>query len=172
MLSLPTPPPAFVKFLAEKTEGNPFFLAEYLRTAVSEQVLVRTRAGHWTFAESDDPTEVVCESLPLPRSLREVVVRRLSTLTPRALAVLRAAAVIGREFDPQVLQEVAGVDEQELAGALTELVDRHVIENAEFGAFRISHDKLREIPYAELDDSTRRAAPCPRGDGARGTRRR
>ena len=157
MLSLPNPPAAFVRFLAEKTEGNPFFLAEYLRTAVSEQVLIRTRLGHWTLAETDDPTDSICESLPLPRSLREVIGRRLETLSPRATGVLRSATVIGREFDLGVLQEVTGLDEHELASALTELVDRHVIENTEAGGFRISHDKLREIPYAELGDDERRS---------------
>lgn len=157
MLSLPTPPAAFVRFLADKTEGNPFFLAEYLRTAVSEQVLIRTPSGHWTFAESNDPTDVICESLPLPRSLREVISRRLETLSPRAAGVLRSAAVIGREFDLGVLQHVAGLEEHELTSALTELVDRHVIENTEAGGFRISHDKLREISYAELGDAERRS---------------
>ena len=152
MLSLSNPPAAFVRFLADKTEGNPFFLAEYLRTAVSEQVLIRTRSGHWTLAETDDPTDVICESLPLPRSLREVIGRRLETLSPRAAGVLGCATVIGREFDLGVLQQVAGLEEHELAAALTELVDRHVIENAEAGGFRISHDKLREIPYAALGD--------------------
>ena len=170
MLSLPTPPPAFVKFLAEKTEGNPFFLAEYLRTAVSEQVLVRTRAGHWTFAESDDPTEVVCESLPLPRSLREVVVRRLSTLTPRALAVLRSAAVIGREFDPT---GAAGSRRRRRAGAGGGLdragrSTRHR-ECGTRGLPDLSRQAARDpVRRAGRQHATR--APCPRGGGARGTR--
>jgi predicted ATPase len=73
MLALADPPPAFVAFLARESGGNPFFVAEYLRTAVAERVLVRDSRGRWQIADTRVPTEEACEALPLPRSLRQVV---------------------------------------------------------------------------------------------------
>ena len=42
MLALADPPRAFVEFVTPQSEGNPFFVAEYLRTAVAERLLQRT----------------------------------------------------------------------------------------------------------------------------------
>jgi serine/threonine protein kinase len=151
MLAIRQPPREFVSFLSRKSEGNPFFVMEYLRMAVAEQVIVRTPAGEWMFSETTDPTEVLCESLPLPRSLREVINRRLDRLSPAARGAVNCATLIGREFDVALLQTALSVSDAEMAVIVAELEDRHVIEPAEAAdTFRFAHDKLREIPYAEL----------------------
>jgi serine/threonine protein kinase/tetratricopeptide (TPR) repeat protein len=53
MLALDPPPQAFVRFLLEQSEGNPFFVGEYLRTAVSEGLLNRDELGRWQVAEPE-----------------------------------------------------------------------------------------------------------------------
>ena len=119
--------------------------------AVAEQVVVRTTAGEWTFSESTDPTEVLCESLPLPRSLREVIQRRLQSLSPAARAAVDLATLIGREFDAETLQTALQAGDAAMASIIGELADRHVIEMSDLaGSYRFAHDKLREIPAAEL----------------------
>lgn len=151
MLAIPQPPREFVSFLARKSEGNPFFVMEYLRMAIAEQVIVRTPAGEWTFSDATDPTEVLCESLPLPRSLREVINRRLGSLSPSARATVNCATLIGREFDAGTLQTALGTSDDEMTMILGELMDRHVIEASVLAdTYRFSHDKLREIPYDEM----------------------
>ncbi len=156
MLAIRRPPREFVSFLATRSEGNPFFVMEYLRVAVAEQVVVRTAAGEWTFSETTDPTEVLCESLPLPRSLRDVINRRLASVSPAARAAVSCATLIGREFDARTLQLALGVGDADIVAVMAELVDRHVVEEAD-GAdtYRFAHDKLREIPAAELNAAER-----------------
>lgn len=157
MLALREPPRGFVSFLSSKSEGNPFFVTEYLRMAVAEQVIVRTPAGKWKFAETTDPTEVICESMPLPRSLREVIDRRLSILSPSAREAVNCATLMGREFERATLQAALGASDAVISEILGELSDRRVIEPVETAdAFRFAHDKLREIPYAELSADQRR----------------
>ncbi|MFN7975206.1 MAG: hypothetical protein U0166_23115 [Acidobacteriota bacterium] len=45
MLALPDPPAGFVRALGERSRGNPFFVAEYLRVAVAERLLDRDESG-------------------------------------------------------------------------------------------------------------------------------
>jgi eukaryotic-like serine/threonine-protein kinase len=157
MLAMHQPPRGFVSFLFAKSEGNPFFLAEYLRMAVAEQVILRTPAGEWTFAATTDPTEVVCESLPLPRSLRDVIERRLAVLSAAARQAVNCATLLGREFDAATLRAALLVSEAEMSAILGELADRHIIEAMETAdTFRFAHDKLREIPHAALSADERR----------------
>jgi len=157
MLSIDEAAPEFVRYLSDKSEGNSFFVAEYLRMAVAEQVLVRDALGQWRLAESTEPTAVLCESLPLPQSLREVVERRLLGLTPSTHEIMLFAATLGREFDLGVLQLVASHTDTQILDAMADLVQRYVVEPVEDGAgFRFTHDKLRELPYAALEDAQRK----------------
>jgi serine/threonine protein kinase/tetratricopeptide (TPR) repeat protein len=157
MLALPSPPKAFVNFLARRSEGNPLFVTEYLRMAVAEQVLVRNPWGQWSIADTTEPTEVLCEALPLPRSLREVVERRLEGLSVDARRLLACAAVLGRQFEMDVLQDATSMEESALFLALNELTARHIIEPTDAGnGLRFAHDKLREIPYREIPEVERR----------------
>lgn len=155
-LSLAEPPRGFVRFLAERSEGNPYFVTEYLRMAVSERVLVRNAQGQWIFADTADPTEDLCSSLPLPRSLRDVVDRRLRKLSPLAFRVMKCASVIGREVDIGIVQMAEALCEAEASEAIDELVSRHVLELTEVSGCRFTHDKIREIPYSELPEGERR----------------
>ncbi|MEY4580924.1 MAG: hypothetical protein RL701_5627 [Pseudomonadota bacterium] len=159
MLSLDEAAPDFVRFLSDKSEGNAFFVTEYLRIAVAEQVLVRNDSGQWSLAQSTEPTSVLCESLPLPWSLREVVERRLAGLTPSTHGVMLLAATIGRQFELTVLQQAAAVSDAAALDAVTDLVQRQIIEPLEDApGFRFTHDKMREIPYASFATQARATA--------------
>src|SRR5690349_13408059 len=67
MLAMRRPPLGLVQFLARAAEGNPFFVAEYLRTAVAEGILHR-RAGAWLLAgTAEGAAEATrCEASPPP----------------------------------------------------------------------------------------------------------
>ncbi|HKP61681.1 MAG TPA: AAA family ATPase [Polyangiales bacterium] len=157
MLSISRAPSAFIDYLSKQSEGNPFFVAEYLRTAVAEQLLVRDPSGQWQIAQSSEPTEVMCAALPLPHSLREVVERRVEQLDPVSRRILVVAGIIGREFDLSLLQAAAAVSEEEAIDAIAELVQRQVLEPARGADFRFAHDKLRQIPIGDLPPHERQA---------------
>ncbi len=155
MLAMPKPPTELVRVLVRRSSGNPFFVAEFLRTAVAEQLLYRER-GQWRISSEGRATEATYDALPLPGSLRELVGRRLAGLSPEAHALVQAAAVLGREVDAEVLQAVAGFAESEALAAVKELLGRQVLEEVRAGRLRFVHDKLREIAYEHLDDARRR----------------
>jgi serine/threonine protein kinase/tetratricopeptide (TPR) repeat protein len=152
MLALESPPRPLVHFLASRCEGNPFFVAEYLRTAVGEGLLARTRSGQWQIAGAT-PDAI---TIPLPTALGELVLRRLGSLSERARQLVGVAAVFGRECETPLLLEAAGLREQEAMEAVVELIARQVLEEQVPGRLRFVHDKLREGAYEAVGAARRR----------------
>src|SRR5688572_9529007 len=66
-------PPDFVSFLAAQSEGNPFFVGEYLRAALGEGILVRTTSGRWNVKSER-------RDLRLPVTLFDLVAHRIVSL--------------------------------------------------------------------------------------------
>ncbi|MBI2565785.1 MAG: protein kinase [Candidatus Schekmanbacteria bacterium] len=159
MMAMATAPELFSRYLARHSEGNPFFVAEYLRLAVDEGVLFRDDGGHWLVRAAGGEGEAsgaVYEALPLPQSLRDVVGRRLDGLSDAARAFVRAAAVLGREAPLLLVWQVTGLEEEALLAAADELVRRQVLEDGAAGCLRFAHDKLREVTYEGIDSGRRR----------------
>lgn len=155
MLAMASPPRELVRFLAAESEGNPFFVAEYLRTAVSEALLYRDGRGEWQLREpaAGAPPGF---PLPLPRSLAELIARRLDALGADALALVELAAVIGREIELDVLAAARGVaDLLDLHGGMNALMQGQVLEDARPGSVRFLHDKLRETVLARIAPARR-----------------
>ena len=136
-------PEGLVTSIAERAGGNPFYLAEYLQTAVEEGFL-RREGARWTAAE-----DVPAGELPLPHGIRDLLERRLARLSPRAQRVVEAAAVVGREADGALLLSVSPLDEDETLDAVTELLAHQVVEEHD-GGTRFAHDQLREAAYRRV----------------------
>src|SRR6202034_4258793 len=79
-----------------ETDGNPFFVREVLRHLSEIGAIFQDTAGHWT---AQGPPEQIA----LPESVRVVIGARVGRLGPAAEHVLSVAAVIGRDFDLELL---------------------------------------------------------------------
>lgn len=167
MLAIDAPPPRFVELVADKSEGNPFFIAELLRTAVAEQLLFRTEKGSWSLDRRLLASGAERSSLELPSSLVSLVERRLRGLSGAARQVLSVLSVAGREVELALLLEVTGWTEEDAWQPLRELVARQVLEEVRAvgptrgeghgGCFKFLHDKLRETAYRQIPAEERRA---------------
>ncbi|MCC9074651.1 AAA family ATPase [Litorilinea aerophila] len=134
---------SLVPRLYAETEGIPFLLAEQL--AALPETLDAAQEVHLA-----------------PASVRELFATRLESLDGMAGQVLSAAAVIGRSFDLETVQAAAGRSEEETVQGLETLVRRRlVVEQAGNGPggqprYDFSHEKLRELVYAETALARRR----------------
>jgi hypothetical protein len=151
MLSMKNPPLALRRFLAARAEGNPFFIAEYLRLLVAEGILQRID-GRWSVSLGGEPSSDY-SMLPAPQSLEVIVNRRLVRLSARALTTIEAASILGRDFAVATLAAITGLSDVEMASALREAQERQVVEVIDDDHYRFSHDKLREsaAAFAERD---------------------
>ncbi len=145
MLAAPDAPADFLQFLSQQSEGNPFFVAEYLRAAVAEKLLFR-ESGRWRVRKE---ARASYDALGLPGTLRDLVAKRFESLSPVASRVLEAAAVLGREVQESLLIATSADREDDAHAAITELLAQHVFDPTDEGV-RFTHDKLREGAYARI----------------------
>ncbi|HET7544952.1 MAG TPA: AAA family ATPase, partial [Polyangiaceae bacterium] len=147
MLGKGPPPPALVDFVGTESEGVPFFVAEYLRSALSESSLILDY-GSWKFERTslEGGTSPV---LGFPERLKELIRRRMRGLSSQALQCVEAAAVLGRELEPLVLARVLDCDVDRVHERATEAVQRGILEQTG-QRFRFAHDKFREVAYEGL----------------------
>lgn len=152
MLGFP-PPDTFATFMAEQTGGNPFFVAEYLRAAMTRGLLMRDGQGKWSVTLQAGNYE----ALGLPNTLVDVLALRLDTLGEDARAFVDAAAVLGREAAPHITQHVAKRADRTTRVGIEELLRKQILAEAGDGRLRFSHDKLREVTYDNIDEARRPA---------------
>jgi class 3 adenylate cyclase/predicted ATPase len=88
---------AVVEGIVHRAEGNPLFLAEFLRALLESGGESRDRS--WTLSAS--------RSHVLPASLESLFVARIDALPPGARKLLQLAAAIGRDFPIAVLERIA-----------------------------------------------------------------
>jgi serine/threonine protein kinase/tetratricopeptide (TPR) repeat protein len=148
MLALPSLPPDF-DGLVQQCEGNPFFVAEYLRAAISEGLLHRDATGRWRLDERA-ALRGPLHSLGLPDSIAELIHRRLRVLDSRAWTLVELAAILGREFDTELLLEASELEDTESLEGLETLRVRQILEEAPGGRLRFVHDKLRELSHGRI----------------------
>jgi class 3 adenylate cyclase/DNA-binding CsgD family transcriptional regulator len=157
-LGVESPPSGLVESIASNSDGNPFLIEELLAGLVAADAL-RLEDGRWTAAGRLTPS--------IPFDFGESVRQRLSVLDGTARKVVRAAALLGRRFDWDLLPGLVDVDGRTVVDALRVAVDEQLIEvvGNDFG-FR--HALTREAILAELlpperQDLARRALPAVEG---------
>jgi DNA-binding NarL/FixJ family response regulator len=90
----------------------------------------------------------------LPRSIRDVIAARLRRLNQVGQGLLRAAAVLGQEFDATVLGVITGQPPAVIQNLLADAARRRLVDRAE-GRGRFTHGLIREVLYAELSGEDR-----------------
>jgi len=135
--------------LMAETEGNPFFVGEMLRHLAETNAIYQDDSGRWV-ASPDLRTS------GLPVSIREVVGRRVARLGEQSQRVLSLAAVIGRDFDTEVLSRVAELDEDEVIDLCDQAVTATVLDVAEVaGRYSFAHALIEHTLYDSLSPSRR-----------------
>ncbi|HET8777348.1 MAG TPA: AAA family ATPase, partial [Candidatus Limnocylindria bacterium] len=83
-------------------------------------------------------------------TLREMLLARVGRLSAPARDLLRVVAVAGQSARHDVLAVVTRLDPSELAGALREAVDRHLLLAGDDEVMHFRHALVREAVYDEL----------------------
>jgi class 3 adenylate cyclase/tetratricopeptide (TPR) repeat protein len=99
--------------LIARTEGNPFFLEESVRTLVETGVLVGT-PGAYRLVQP-------LQGMPVPATVQAVLAARIDRLAPEDKRLLQTAAVIGHEVPFPLLQAIAEMPEETLQRGLAHL---------------------------------------------------
>jgi class 3 adenylate cyclase len=145
------PPGALARFIAERAEGNPFYVEEVVHALVETQAL-RRRDGGWTLARE-------LAEAGVPPTIRGVIAARIDRLDERRRRVLRDAAVVGRQFLYAVVAEITREGEQ-LASSLADLETANLIRTRSRDPeleYAFKHALTQEVAYDGLLRSERQA---------------
>lgn len=137
-------PDSFNQQLLEETGGNPLFLLETLRSLLNLSSTPETMAPETT--------------LPLAATIHGLVHLRLRQVSLAARQTLLAAAVIGDEFDPALLEKAGQVSPEATVEALEELEALRLIQpvHSDRALYRFTNSKIREVLQLELSPARRR----------------
>ncbi|CAN5925588.1 hypothetical protein BH11MYX4_BH11MYX4_06460 [soil metagenome] len=156
MLALDESPMPLASALERKCNGNPFFIIEYLRSAIA-QGLLRRDGGRWQLGPGRDLFDFLEESVAVPAGVGLLVEQRLRDLDPEAQRLVEIGAVLGRQFSPDLLFSCARVSEPVQSTALRRLRDRQIFEDSAGGTVRFVHDVIRETAYLRIPDDRSRS---------------
>lgn len=136
-------PGALASDLHARTAGNPLFVTEIIRLMQREQFETDGAADGWTRS--------------LPDVVRDVLRRRLAMLPAESQQVLRAAAVIGKEFEVGILSRITELPAGKCVEALDEALNSQIISTpADSPArFVFAHPLIRETLFKDLPPSQR-----------------
>jgi tetratricopeptide (TPR) repeat protein len=144
--------PPLTRLLIERTEGNPFFLEESVRTLVETGALIGGRGAY----RPGGPTAVI----QVPATVQAVLAARIDRLRAEEKRLLQTAAVIGKDVPEGVLQAVADMREEDLRRGLAHLqAAEFLYETSLFPepVYTFKHALTHDVAYGSLLHDRRRA---------------
>ncbi len=128
--------PEFLALMQRSTNGNPFYLEQTLEYFI-ESNLISNEEGQWNLLD---------KNIKMSNSIRSILIARIDRLSSILKETVKAAAVIGTEFEVPVLTEVMKSNQEYLKSKNdTSSVLKDQIKTAEKGQIWQAVNELRYI---------------------------
>ena len=140
------------RLLIERTEGNPLFLEESVRTLVETGALVGERGTYGLAARIDD--------IQIPATVQSLLAARIDRLSVEEKSLLQVAAVIGERVPHRLLEVVAGTPAERLRPALARLHSAEFLYEASLFPdveYTFKHALTHDVAYGSLLHERRRS---------------
>jgi class 3 adenylate cyclase/tetratricopeptide (TPR) repeat protein len=133
------------QLLIFRTQGNPFFLEESMRTLVETGVLVGERGAY--------RLGIPLDTLQVPATVQALLAARIDRLPPEDKRLLQSAAVIGTEVPGPLLQAIADTSDEALYRILGHLQAAEFLYETSLvpeRAYTLKHALTHEVAYGSL----------------------
>src|SRR5262245_30519277 len=138
--------------LAERSEGNPFFLEESVRTLVETRALTGERGGYRLTGPS--------MTLEIPATSQAMLAARIDRLAPEDKHLLENASVVGKDVPFVLLQAIAQLPDEALRSGLDHLQAAEFLYQTSLFPdleYTFKHALTHEVAYGSLLHDRRRA---------------
>ncbi|MEA3291913.1 MAG: hypothetical protein U9Q71_06400, partial [Pseudomonadota bacterium] len=142
-------PEVVLEKIVDKTDGVPLFVEELTRTVLNSEWLLEERDGYRIAGGN--------LAFTIPETLRDSLMARLDSLGDARICA-QAAAVIGREFEPELLAAISGDTPQSLDESLQQLADSGLVYPTVSGlrrTYMFKHALIQDTAYESLLKSQR-----------------
>jgi len=126
------------RIVADRAEGNPFFVEELLQALLELGSL----------AVVDGQAVLARLEVEVPDTVQGTILARVDRLDAQARSVLQHAAVIGRNFSTDLLEAVVGTGD--IRPHLDSLVRAQLLVEQEPGRWTFKHALIQEVTYDTL----------------------
>jgi len=153
------------RLIIERTEGNPFFLEESVRTLVETGVL-GGQAGAYQLSRA-------LETIQVPPTVQAVLAARIDRLAPADKTLLHSASVVGKDVPFALLNAVADVPEDTLREQIGRLQAAEFLYETKLFPdleYTFKHAVTHDVTYGTLLSDRRRALHGRIVDASRGSR--
>ncbi len=142
--------------LHKETEGNSYFVTEFLRSLIAQGVIATDESGRRKLTREQE--EIATGHLEIPLGVRQMMKSRLEGIGPQDRVVLEVLAVGGREVDLDVLLDVLDADEELILDSLEHLLAAGIVRekrSADKVYHAVTHRKFADVVYRDLPPERR-----------------
>ncbi|HEY9601428.1 MAG TPA: AAA family ATPase [Allocoleopsis sp.] len=151
----------------KKTQGNPFFIKEFLKSLYAKQFLkFDTNAGTWSW----DLEQVITRNIT--DNVVELMTEKIQQLSETAQNLLQLAACIGNQFDLKTLSIINEKPQKETANELWDAIQAGLIlpigddykfietdrdANELKITYKFAHDRIQQAAYSLIPSNDKQA---------------
>ncbi|HEX3048433.1 MAG TPA: protein kinase [Bacillota bacterium] len=137
------------KYILDNSGGNPFFAIQIVRELI-EKKAISWKKGGW-----EEEWEVLSQA-PVSGSMLDIILRRIEKLNPDQKTLLSIGAVIGREFEIELMYHLTDLSKTTVVALIDEAIALQLLERSlSREKILFVHDRIRDAFYQRITETKR-----------------